>query len=136
MCDFDLKTQHEGEPDYDGLLRGNLERVFNERDPERRALAMSELFSAAPVMYEPDGVVEGRLAISRVAGALLEQFGTDFFFKPNGEALGHHGLGYLRWSAGPVGGPVVISGVDIVEVIQGRIGRLWVMLDPPLSAPR
>ncbi|MFM9816052.1 hypothetical protein ACKI16_47195, partial [Streptomyces scabiei] len=62
-------------PDYDGLLRANLERVFNERDPDRRALAMADIYIDDPVMFEPDGVVQGRAAISATAGRLLAQFG-------------------------------------------------------------
>ena len=66
-----------------------------------------------------------------VAGALLEQFGEDFSFVPLGVAIGHHGLGYLRWQAGPKDGPVVVTGVDVATVIDGKITQLWVLLDPP-----
>lgn len=45
------------EPDYNHLLRSNLERVFNEPEPGRRAQAIADLFVAEPVMYELDGVV-------------------------------------------------------------------------------
>ncbi len=54
--------------DFDHLLRANLERVFNERDRGLRAAATAELYAANPTMYEPDAVVEGRDAISDVAG--------------------------------------------------------------------
>jgi hypothetical protein len=49
------------EPDYEYLLRSNLERVFNERDPAKRAAALDELYVAEPVMYEPTNVVRGGL---------------------------------------------------------------------------
>ena len=119
------------EPDYDHLLRSNLERVFNERDAERRAAALEELFGAEPVMYEPTNVVTRCAAISEVAGKLLDQFGPTFRFTPEGAAVGHHGLGSLRWQAGPAGGPVAVTGTDIAEIIDGRIARLWVLLNPP-----
>lgn len=119
------------EPDYNTLLRANLERVFNERDGAKRNAAVQELFSPEPTMYEPAGVVAGQAAISDVAGALLKQFGPDFAFVAEGIALGHHGLGYLRWHAGPANGPVMVSGVDVAEVRDGRIVRLWVLLDAP-----
>lgn len=119
------------EADYDRLLRANLARVFNERDAAKRAVALAELFVEAPVMYEPTNIVHGRAAISSVAGALLEQFGPDFRFRPEGGAVGHHGMGCLRWQAGPEGGPVAVTGIDAAEVIDGRIARLWVLLDPP-----
>ncbi|TXM70972.1 nuclear transport factor 2 family protein [Methylobacterium sp. WL120] len=117
-------------PDHDRLLRANLERVFNERNGSMRARALDELYGADPVMYEPANVVRGRAAISEVAGKLLEQFGPDFRFVPDGAAVGHHGFGVLRWRAGPSGGPVVVTGSDVADVVDGRIERLWVMLDP------
>ncbi len=119
------------EPNYDQLLRANLERVFNERYAVKRTLALEELFVAEPVMYEPTGIVRGRAAIAAVAGKLLEQFGPTFRFTPIGAAVGHHNLGSLRWQAGPDGGPVAVTGTDVAEVVEGRIARLWVLLDPP-----
>lgn len=119
------------EPDYNTLLRANLERVFNERDASRRSAAVQELFSAEPIMYEPADVVTGRKAICDVAGALLKQFGADFSFVAEGPAVGHHGLGYLRWRAGPEGGPTILSGTDVVKISDGKIARLWILLDPP-----
>ena len=70
------------EPDVDHLLRSNLERVFNQRDDAQRAAAVAELYVADPVMYEPDGIVEGRDAISATAGRLLVQ---SVHLEPGGE---------------------------------------------------
>jgi len=81
-------------------------------------------------MYEPDAVVSGRDAISAVAGKLLAQFGPDFAFVPEGKAVGHHGMASLRWHAGPRNGPAIVSGIDTAEVLDGKIVRLWVLLDP------
>ncbi|MET0377118.1 MAG: nuclear transport factor 2 family protein [Rhizorhabdus sp.] len=117
------------EPDYDHVLRSNLERVFNERDPQLRAQALAELTVAEPVMYEPDAVVKGRDAISAIAGRLLEQFGPDFVFVPEGRAAGHHGMASLRWRAGPRGGAPIVTGIDTAEIVDGKISRLWVLLD-------
>ncbi len=131
MSDTDPATYGTPEPDFDGVLRANLERVFNERDAGRRAAALAELFVDEPVMYEPAGVVEGRDAIAAVAGALLERFGPTFRFVPTGRAVGHHGLGSLSWQAGPEGGPITVTGADVAEIAEGRIARLWVLLNPP-----
>lgn len=118
-------------PDFNAILRANLEQVFSERDADKRIAAIDALFSADPTMYEPDGVVTGKQAISDVAGALLEQFGPDFSFVAQGVAVGHHGMAYLRWQAGPKEGPVVVTGADVAEIIDGKIVRLWVLLDAP-----
>jgi len=124
----------EADLNYDRLLRSNLERVFNERDAERRATALAELYVDDPVMFEPDAVVRGRDAIGAVAGKLLEQFGPTFTFVPEGSAVGHHGLAVLRWHAGPQGGPIAVTGADAAEFEGGRIARLWVLLDTPPTA--
>ncbi|MFT3772253.1 MAG: nuclear transport factor 2 family protein [Minicystis sp.] len=114
--------------EYDTLLRANLERVFNERDDERRAAAIQELYVDEPVMYEPEGVVEGRAAIAATAGKLLATFGPTFRFVPDGRGIGHHGMATLRWHAGPEGGPITVTGFDTAEIVEGRIARLWVLL--------
>ncbi|WP_025032654.1 nuclear transport factor 2 family protein [Bradyrhizobium sp. DOA9] len=116
--------------DFDQLLRANLERVFNERDEDKRRTAIAELFVEEPVMYEPTKIVRGRLDISRVAGELLKQFGPTFRFVPDGVAVGHHGLARLAWHAGPEQGPVAVTGADVAEVEGGKIARLWVLLNP------
>jgi hypothetical protein len=121
------------EPDYDRLLRANLERVFNERDAGKRVAAIDELFVDEPVMYEPTGIVRGQAAIADVAGKLLEQFGPTFRFTPVDTAVGHHGLGSLQWQAGPNGGAIVVTGADVAEVVNGRIARLWVLLNQPAN---
>lgn len=115
--------------DPDKLLHANLQRVFNERDAARRAEAVAELFVEEPLMYEPDAVVEGRAGIVAIAGALLDRFGPDFAFVPQGSAIGHHGMALLHWHAGPSGGPVAVTGADLAEIVDGRIARLWVLLD-------
>jgi hypothetical protein len=127
----DDMTRTRLEPDYDRLLRSNLERVFNERDPDRRATAVDELFVAEPVMFEPDTIVTGRAAICEVAGKLLERFGPTFRFTPLAPAVGHHDLGVLHWQAGPENGPVAVTGADAAQIVDGRIARLWVLLNPP-----
>ncbi len=117
------------EPDYDALLRANLQRVFNERDPVLRDAAIADLYVPDPIMYEPDAIVKGRQAISDIAGKLLRNFGPDFTFVPEGKGLGHHGMATLRWHAGTPGNPPTVMGADTAEIIEGRIARLWVLLD-------
>ncbi|MEI8150340.1 MAG: nuclear transport factor 2 family protein [Hyphomicrobiales bacterium] len=131
MSGIDVTMREAEEPDYDYLLRENLQRVFSERDATKRTAALDELFVADPVMYEPTAIVRGRAAISEVAGKLLEQFGPTFSFTPKGAAVGHHGLGSLQWQAGPAGGPVAVTGTDAAEIVDGKIARLWVLLNPP-----
>jgi hypothetical protein len=117
--------------DFDGLLRANLEHVFNERDDAKRAAAIAALYTHEPVMYEPSRLVQGQADISQVASDLLQHFGPTFRFRAEGVAVGHHGMATLRWSSGEPGMPPVVQGFDTAEIIDGRIARLWVLIDPP-----
>ncbi len=117
--------------DFDGLLRANLEQVFNERDDTKRATVIAALYTDAPVMYEPSRPVHGQADISQVARDLLKQFGPTFRFKAEGVAVGHHGMATLRWSAGEPDMPPVVQGFDTAEILDGRIARLWVLIEPP-----
>jgi hypothetical protein len=111
---------------FDALQRANIQRVFNERNPVRRVAAIEDLYAPEPILYEPVGIVRGREGVAKAAGDLLERFGPQFALVPDGSALGHDGLGVLRWHA--TGGPPGLAGLDIAEVVDGRIHRLWVML--------
>jgi len=42
------------------LMRRNLLNVFNEHDPDRRAVALAELYADDVVWHAPDRVVRGR----------------------------------------------------------------------------
>ncbi|WP_453945129.1 nuclear transport factor 2 family protein [Bradyrhizobium sp. USDA 372] len=131
MFSNEMRKAASNDIDFDRLLRANLERVFNERDEDKRRTAIAELFVEEPVMYEPTKIVRGRLEISRVARELLKQFGPTFRFVPDGVAVGHHGLARLAWHAGPEQGPIAVTGADVAEVEGGKIARLWVLLNPP-----
>ncbi|MDH7798717.1 MULTISPECIES: nuclear transport factor 2 family protein [unclassified Beijerinckia] len=117
--------------DYNGLMQANLVRVFGERDPARRIAAIRELYAEDAVLNEPDHSATGHAAISAAVTALLASLPPDFAFTAIGTAIGHHGLGRLRWQAGPPNGPVAVTGMDIAHFDKGRIHSLFVFLDPP-----
>lgn len=117
--------------DYDGLLQANLVQVFGQRDAKKRMAAIVELYAPDAVLYEPDAVATGPTAIAEAIDALLISLPPEFIFTANGPAVGHHGLGRLRWQAGPPQGPFAITGTDVVRLEEGRIQSLHVFLDPP-----
>jgi hypothetical protein len=82
------------------------------------------------VVYEPDAIATGHDAIAHAVEALLTSLPPDFVFTAIGPAVGHHGLGRLRWRAGPPEGPVAVTGTDVVRLEDGRIHSLHVFLDP------
>lgn len=117
--------------DYDRLLQANLASVFNERDAGKRIGVIGGLYAASAVLYEPpDTAAEGHAAISEAVTRLLADLPPDFAFTAIGPAMGHHGIGRLRWRAGPPNGPVAVSGMDIAYVRDGRIHSLHVFLEP------
>jgi hypothetical protein len=117
--------------DYDRLMRANLASVFNERDAGTRIRAIGELYAEGAVLYEPpDTAAEGHAAISEAVTRLLASLPPDFAFTASGPALGHHGIGRLRWQAGPPNGPVAVNGMDVAQFQDGRIHSLYVFIEP------
>ena len=117
--------------DYDGLMQANLTRVFGERDATRRMNAIAELYATDATLHEPDASATGHAAISRAVDALLLGLPPNFVFTAIGPAVGHHGMGRLRWQSGPPNGPVAVTGTDVARIDGGRIQTLHVFLDPP-----
>jgi hypothetical protein len=116
--------------DYDDLMQANLGRVFGERDASRRTTALAELYADDAILYEPDASATGHAAISQAVEALLSSLPPNFVFTAIGPAVGHHGVGRLRWQAGPPNGPVAVTGTDVARFEGGRIQTLHVFLDP------
>ncbi|WP_312887127.1 nuclear transport factor 2 family protein [Rhizobium laguerreae] len=116
--------------DYDRLMQANLNSVFSERDPERRLIAIGELYAADATLNEPQTSVTGHASISDAVTALLASLPADFVFSAIGPALGHHGIGRLRWQAGPPDGPSAVTGMDIAHCQDGRIHSLYVFIEP------
>ena len=117
--------------DYDSLMQANLKRVFGERDASHRTKAIAELYADGAVLYEPpDASATGHAAISQAVETLLSSLPPNFVFTAIGSAVGHHGLGRLRWQSGPPDGPAAVTGMDVARIEGGRIQTLHVFLDP------
>ena len=117
--------------DYDRIMQANLARVFGERDASRRIKAVAELYADDATLYEPpDASATGHAAISQAVEALLASLPPNFVFTAIGPAVGHHGLGRLRWQSGPPDGPAAVTGMDVARIEGGRIQTLHVFLDP------
>ena len=117
--------------DYDSLMQANLKRVFGERDASHRLKAIAELYADDATLYEPpDDSATGHAAISQAVETLLSSLPPNFVFTALGPAVGHHGLGRLRWQSGPPDGPAAVTGMDVARIEGGRIQTLHVFLDP------
>lgn len=105
-----------------------LQDVFNEPDAARRVSVIAEVFADDVVFTDPEMAVIGRADLAAAITALLAQ-GPGFVFSPAGPFRGVGGLGIRAWRLGPPGAEPVLGGVDVIEVVDGRIAKLWTMLD-------
>lgn len=117
--------------DYDVLMRANLTEVFGERDAVKRLSAIERLYANDAVLNEPHASARGHAQINNAVSELLGQLPPGFIFTARSPALGHHGIGVLKWRSGPQGGPAVVNGMDVVHLQDGRIHSLFVFIDPP-----
>lgn len=117
--------------DYDRMMKANLSRVFSERDKKRRLEAIRALYSAEAVLHEPHASARGHAAISDAVGRLLASLPGDFIFTADGPAIGHNGVGRLKWRSGPSPDSAAVTGLDVAQFEGGRICALHVFLDPP-----
>ena len=125
-----MSTSSEVPIDYDGLMQANLVRVFGERDAGRRIQAIHDLYAEDAVLNEPQASAKGHSAISEAVTELLASLPPGFVFTAMGPAIGHHGIGLLRWRSGPPEGPVAVTGMDIAHFENGRIHSLFVFIEP------
>jgi hypothetical protein len=117
--------------DYGGLMQANLARVFGERDASRRMNAIAEVYANDATLFEPHASARGHDAIRQAVATLLASLPPNFVFTAIGAAVGHHGVGRLRWQSGPPNGPAAVTGTDVARFDGGRIQTLHVFLDPP-----
>jgi len=110
------------------LLERMLQDVFNEADAERRSTVIDELFTEDVVFTDPEMTVTGRTELAAAITGLLAQ-GPGFVFTPAGDFRGVGSLGLRAWRLGPPGADPVLGGMDVVEVVDGKIAKLWTMLD-------
>ena len=108
-----MTDRQENDIDYDAQMQANLARVFGERDADRRIAAIRDLYAEDATLFEPDSLVTGHAAINGAVTALLSRLPLGFSFTAAGPASGHHGLGRLRWQAGPPDGPVAVTGMAL-----------------------
>ena len=122
-------TTRSDRTDLQRLMSRSLLDVFNERDPERRADAIAEVYSPSIRFYEQDEVVSGTGALSQRVQQLLDGTPPDWVFVPAGNISVNHDLGRLSWALGPEGAAPVVTGTDIAIAAPGRIQALYVFLD-------
>ena len=67
-----------GGGDFDAVMQANIVRVFNERDPDRRRVALDELYTDNATLCDPETVATGPQAISDAVGSLHRMLPSGF----------------------------------------------------------
>jgi hypothetical protein len=112
------------------LLQDNPNRVFNERDANRRAQAIQELYAADVTFYEHQATSSGTEAIARAVTHLLGALPPTLTFSMAAPPMLNHAMGKLLWR-GHLDGTTVVTGTDIAQIEKGRIRSLHVFVDAP-----
>jgi hypothetical protein len=109
------------------LMEANLLGVFNERDPQRRALAIESTYAPDVRWTDDEGTTVGREALDAKAIALQSQMHGLVFTKAS-PVYQTRGFGYMAWKLGPDGGDAVASGFDAAIVRDGLISDLYTVI--------
>lgn len=112
------------------LLKRNLHEVFAERNPDRRRVAISELFTPDCVFSSPKGRYVGQDALNLAVTGLHARF-PDHVFSEHGAVQTLQDAGRLAWAFGPPTDPSRITGLDLIVLSGARIGALYTFLDEP-----
>jgi hypothetical protein len=115
-------------PGPEELLERMVADVFNQPDADRRAAVIAELFTSDVEFTDPERTVRGRDELAATVSGLLAQ-GPGLVFVHAGPFRGVGDLGMRSWRLGPPGGEPVLGGLDVVTVVDGRIARLWTLID-------
>ncbi|WP_051081098.1 nuclear transport factor 2 family protein [Asticcacaulis benevestitus] len=111
------------------LLPASIERVWNERNDDRRLEAIKALYAPDCVVYEPGRPISGHEAMSKVVAGLLGDMPSGFRFETVGPIVGHHGVSTTRWQGGTPGN-VTLTGADVIRVKDGLIVEHYFFFDP------
>ena len=121
-------SEVEKEPTAVQLLERMVQGVFNEPDVTRRTAMIAEVFTDDVVFTDPEMTVTGRTELTAAVTTLLAR-APGLVFSPTGPFRGVGSLGLRPWELGQPGAEPVLRGLDVIQVADGRIARLWTMLD-------
>ena len=110
------------------LLLDNLFRVFNEHDPERRARTIAANYTEDVVWTDPDGTTQGHQSLNKRAQSLVDRL-PEFVFSAAGPVHVSGDLGLLAFNHGVPQQPPSVGGFDVALVRDGRIARLYTLLN-------
>ncbi|MGC5171763.1 nuclear transport factor 2 family protein [Microbacterium sp. DT81.1] len=111
------------------LVAAYLADVSNEADPDRRRTAIERLFDENVRYVDQDGAVDGREDFIRRIDALAAMMGPSTRFSLRRPVQHADDAVLFHWQLGAPGEDPVLAGSDIALVRDGRISRLYAVLD-------
>ncbi|OLP04298.1 hypothetical protein BVU76_01130 [Mycolicibacterium porcinum] len=111
-------------------MEANLLAVFDERDPQRRAAAIADTYSADVQWIDDEGTATGHDELNAKAAELQEK-SPGLHFAKAGPVRQTRGLGFLAWEVRTPDDTTVASGFDVAEISDERIVRMWTVLNSP-----
>ena len=115
-------------------LARNIFEVFNERDGQKRLSLMKALYREDAVFHESnDASFVGLEVINNRVTEVLGTIAPDLLFRPAAAEESNHDVSRVAWTLSKSGGPVVLSGMDIGVLRDGKIATLYMFVDPPVA---
>ena len=112
----------------DDLLSRMLEDVFDEPDFAKRAEAIAALFTEDCVFSDPHGRHIGHSELQKAVADIRATLPGFRFTAKLRQSLTD--AGRQHWNFGVAGQSQQASGLDIIIVVDGKIGTLYTFLDP------
>jgi SnoaL-like domain len=117
------------------LARALVMEVFNERDPDRRANSIPQVFASDVQFADPAGVHTGYEELEQAVLALHARL-PEYRFNLTSEPQSIACSGRVTWAFGPPDDPQRVTGMDVIMVRGGRVSALLTFLDPaPAASP-
>jgi len=111
--------------------RSNLNEIFIELDPVKRAALLAEYYTQDCRWIHPGGRIVGREGINEVATEIRNHF-PEYRYTVGGEIQTMHNVATCPWGSGMPGQPFHYTETDFLEERDGRVSRLYTVIDQQL----
>ncbi|WP_431213915.1 nuclear transport factor 2 family protein [Puia sp. P3] len=102
--------------------------IWSERDAEKRAAMIPEVYAPDVEVVDPHFVAHGHAGLQQLITNLQAKF-PDRRFTPRGPIEGHHNVGRLFWQFGTAEEPAQETGQDVFVFQDSRIRQLLIFID-------
>lgn len=102
--------------------------IWSERDAEKRAILISEVYHPDVEIVDPHFVVHGHAELQQLITNLQAKF-PERRFTLRQAIEGHHHIGRLFWQFGTEQQPALETGQDVFIIENNQIRQLLVFID-------